>query len=611
MHWNSFLLPNLLQSSGIAIMGTFIPVSLRTAPLAENQSIVGVVLALIGIGRVLADPLSSSLSARLGGGLNLMVISGFIATLGVAVLGVWPDVLWAYFVSQVVAGASLATFATPRLELAQTLDKPTRNILTGLIGAGARIGFVVGPIVGGLLYYHISPRYAYICAAVFVLLSTAETFSSTILQRMSDAVQAIHEQYAERQRLIAGLTASSPGFSNNTAGFVNANARRGSELDDEWDDISDIQNKDDDDLHRPSRKRPPPRTSLSKTAAAAGAAPSSADPSSAAFASINIDQNNSIQEVTAPNSSDNLSREAASATGGGRAAPAATAINNDDADDDGDNHNDDYQSADGPNYGTITSTAADADRMVRADSAFDHSSPSEAVMAANDQAQTALLARKRGVPADQVPGATEEQAQAGAAAATSSLRDIWPLILRVGLLAFSVTGLRGARRLLLTFRALDLQYNAAQVGFVVSGSFSIDAVLFFLTSMVANRFGYRAAAIPLLIMYGAAFLVMSFDGSASPTTLFVSAGLFGLADSFGTGLMLAVFASHLPRSALGPARMFVDAGVLAGPLLAGVLAHAIELSWTSRALAIWSFVTALLVPVLIPQTATASEKCCC
>ena len=122
--------------------------------------------------------------------------------------------------------------------------------------------------------------------------------------------------------------------------------------------------------------------------------------------------------------------------------------------------------------------------------------------------------------------------------------------------------------------------------------------------MITNKFGYRAAVIPLQIFYAAAFVILSFDASYTDnTTLLVACVVFGIGDIMGAGLMLSIISEQVPRPLVGLARMFVDVGLMGGSIVTGVMSHQINLSWCCRILAMWSGFAVVWAWVVLPADA--------
>jgi hypothetical protein len=73
------------------------------------------------------------------------------------------------------------------------------------------------------------------------------------------------------------------------------------------------------------------------------------------------------------------------------------------------------------------------------------------------------------------------------ASVSDALAEHWRTVLGVGSLTMSIMSLRQARRLTITLRALNLNFNAKDVGLILAGSFVVDAIFFWVSSTVVNK----------------------------------------------------------------------------------------------------------------------------
>jgi MFS transporter, DHA1 family, tetracycline resistance protein len=80
-----------------------------------------------------------------------------------------PTIAW-LFVGRIIAGISGASFTTATAYIADisTPEKRAQNF--GLIGAAFGVGFIIGPVIGGL-FSHWGPRTPFLIAALFSLLN--------------------------------------------------------------------------------------------------------------------------------------------------------------------------------------------------------------------------------------------------------------------------------------------------------------------------------------------------------------------------------------------------------------------------------------------------------
>ncbi|MFK7944025.1 MAG: TCR/Tet family MFS transporter [Paracoccaceae bacterium] len=95
------------------------------------------------------SPIIGALSDRYGRRPVLMIS---LATLGVDyLLMAMTPALWVLFIGRLIAGAAGATYATASAYIADVTPREKRAAAFGLVGAGFGVGFVFGPVIGGLM----------------------------------------------------------------------------------------------------------------------------------------------------------------------------------------------------------------------------------------------------------------------------------------------------------------------------------------------------------------------------------------------------------------------------------------------------------------------------
>jgi MFS family permease len=182
-----------------------------------------------------------------------------------------------------------------------------------------------------------------------------------------------------------------------------------------------------------------------------------------------------------------------------------------------------------------------------------------------------------------------------------ALRSHFAVVGRVGIFALSILALRACRRFLLTLAALQLDLSARDTMFVISGSYAVDALFFWVGAALSDRFGRNCATVPLCVLMGGAFAVLAFADHLA--LLIVAAGVFGIADCFGAGILLSVIADSVPREANGLTRLVQDSGGLLGPAIAGALSHHVSLRVACLTMAAWSVAVCLWALLMLPAPA--------
>jgi len=155
----------LLDIIGIAIIMPVMPAFLHelTGDSISRASIDGGFLLMVySAMQFVFAPLVGNLSDRFGRRPVLLVsiltfaLDNLICALAVS--------YWMLFVGRILAGISGASFATCSAFIADISDDKTRTRNFGLIGVAFGVGFILGPVVGGLLG-HFGPRVPFYTAA--------------------------------------------------------------------------------------------------------------------------------------------------------------------------------------------------------------------------------------------------------------------------------------------------------------------------------------------------------------------------------------------------------------------------------------------------------------
>src|SRR5580704_11011920 len=164
-----------LDMLGFGIVIPVLPalVSSMTADKPAQAYWYGALLASYGLAQFFSAPLLGAMSDRWGRR-TVLLISIFGLGLNFLITAVSPC-LWLLLVSRLIGGASGAAFTVAGAYVADVTPQEQRSRSFGLLGAMFGLGFICGPILGGLL----SPyglRVPYFAAASFSLLNLVYGF---------------------------------------------------------------------------------------------------------------------------------------------------------------------------------------------------------------------------------------------------------------------------------------------------------------------------------------------------------------------------------------------------------------------------------------------------
>jgi DHA1 family tetracycline resistance protein-like MFS transporter len=156
-----------IDSMGIGIVLPVAPrlvMELTGLPLGEAAPIGGWLTVAYALMQFLFSPLLGNLSDRFG---RKPILLSSLAALSVdyLIMGFAPTLFW-LFVGRLIAGVAGATFATANAVVADLIPATERAKFFGLNGAAWGMGFIVGPVVGGLLG-HYGSRVPFFAAACF------------------------------------------------------------------------------------------------------------------------------------------------------------------------------------------------------------------------------------------------------------------------------------------------------------------------------------------------------------------------------------------------------------------------------------------------------------
>lgn len=99
----------------------------------------------------------------------IILTSLFGFTIDYILLALSPNIIW-LFIGRIIAGVTGASITTASAYIADISTNEDRAKNFGLIGAAFGVGFIIGPVIGGLLG-HYGPRVPFYAAAVLCLIN--------------------------------------------------------------------------------------------------------------------------------------------------------------------------------------------------------------------------------------------------------------------------------------------------------------------------------------------------------------------------------------------------------------------------------------------------------
>jgi DHA1 family tetracycline resistance protein-like MFS transporter len=165
------MLALFIDSMGIGIIIPVAPqliMELSGLSAAEAVPIGGYLTVAYAVMQFLFSPIIGNLSDRYG---RRPILIASLAALSIdyLIMGFAPTLFW-LFVGRLIAGVAGATFGTANAVVADIIPPAERSKYFGLNGAAWGVGFIVGPVIGGLLG-GFGPRVPFFFAAGLVALN--------------------------------------------------------------------------------------------------------------------------------------------------------------------------------------------------------------------------------------------------------------------------------------------------------------------------------------------------------------------------------------------------------------------------------------------------------
>jgi DHA1 family tetracycline resistance protein-like MFS transporter len=157
----------------IIAIGVIVPVLPRlvedfTGDPGKAAQYVGLFGATFALMQFFASPIQGALSDRFGRR-PVLLISIFGLGLDYVLMALAPN-LWWLFLGRIIAGITAASFSTANAYIADVTPPEGRAKAYGLMGAAFGIGFIAGPLIGGVLG-SFDPRWPFWGAAALALLN--------------------------------------------------------------------------------------------------------------------------------------------------------------------------------------------------------------------------------------------------------------------------------------------------------------------------------------------------------------------------------------------------------------------------------------------------------
>lgn len=188
------------------------------------------------------------------------------------------------------------------------------------------------------------------------------------------------------------------------------------------------------------------------------------------------------------------------------------------------------------------------------------------------------------------------------------------VLLRLGTGAALVSALRASRQVILPLWAVSIGISDANTALIIGIAGGLDFALFYTTGQIMDRWGRMWTALPSMIGLGVGHLVLAFthDSSAAVLWFIAIAMVLGVANGFGTGLLMTLGADladpRNPAPFLGAFRFTADVGGATSPLALSGITALLSLSFASGAMGLLGLVGAVILWRYLPRYAPHTRQ---
>jgi len=114
-----------------------------------SQTVTGILIASYALMQLIGAPILGRLSDRFGRR-PVLLVSVFGTFLGFLLLG-FANALWMLFASRILDGLTGGNLSVAQAYISDVTDEKSRSKGLGMVGAAFGLGFIIGPVTGGLL----------------------------------------------------------------------------------------------------------------------------------------------------------------------------------------------------------------------------------------------------------------------------------------------------------------------------------------------------------------------------------------------------------------------------------------------------------------------------
>jgi len=143
----SIILVVFIDLLGFSLILPLLPYYAET--FKASQTVTGILIASYALMQLIGAPILGRLSDRFGRR-PVLLVSVFGTFLGFLLLG-FANALWMLFASRSLGGLTGGNLSVAQAYISDVTDEKSRSKGLGMIGAAFGLGFIIGPVTGGLL----------------------------------------------------------------------------------------------------------------------------------------------------------------------------------------------------------------------------------------------------------------------------------------------------------------------------------------------------------------------------------------------------------------------------------------------------------------------------
>ncbi len=180
----TLLLVVFIDLVGFGIVIPILPILIERA--GGGPFLVGVVIAIFSLFQFIFSPVLGRLSDKYGRR-PILILSSFINSMSYFLI-FFSQIFWVILLARIIAGIGSANISVAQAYIADTSASHERTKRMALLGAAFGLGFIVGPLIGGVVSQMFGIGAPFLIPAVLSLINTVLIFiilpeSNKVLQK--------------------------------------------------------------------------------------------------------------------------------------------------------------------------------------------------------------------------------------------------------------------------------------------------------------------------------------------------------------------------------------------------------------------------------------------